>query len=315
MRKDSQRGFTLLTLLVGMTIVILLGSTTFLVTRQIFTNRDLTEARLALTRQNLQNVGGNITALINPGQSLQIETWWLRYALVAAYGDVSISGSAEIKSEPLAGQANIYAAGNTRITGSPLVDGTITAAGSISKGGGATVTGAMWPYFPWPLVFPSDQEITVMTQQYLAEAQAGGTFSGDKTCDGSGTYELGPLHITGRLIVKDSARVKLTGTVYVGGEITMSGTASIEGPGNLVAVDNIKLTGSGRLPLENIPLIMSVSGGIDLAGSSEITALSFAPRGTIKFSPGATVYGAALGKDIDFSGPPRLVFTYPFTPR
>ncbi len=313
MGRDNQRGFTLLNVLLALTVVILLGSTTFVTIRQVFTDRELAVNRLALTRQTLQEVGGNFTATIAPYQALDMSTKWLRYGLVASGGDITLSGSPQIKSESLPGQGHIYAAGDIHLTGSPVVDGDATAAGRIIKSGSAVITGVGREYFAWPLEFLTDQEITNLTQRYLVEAQAGGTFNGNKSFSG-GTFDLGPLYITGDLKV-NSAKVRINGTVYVGGEVDMTGSASIEGAGSLVSTGSITMTGSGRLALADIPLMISVNGDVTSTGSNEIAAVVYAPRGKVKFTGTANFYGAALGNQIDIAGPTALVFTYPFTPR
>ncbi len=305
----------LLSVVLAVTVTVVLTVAVFAAFRQILRNRELTEAHLAEVKEGFYQVGQNVTTVAQMVGSFQMGTWWLRYALVGGYGDIDISGSVDIKSEPTVGQANIYAAGKVKMSGSPTIEGDVTAVGSIDMSGASVVTGTVRPNFPWPLVFPTDAQITAIAQQYLAEAQAGGNFTGDKLYSGSGTHELGPLHITGEFQAQDSVKIKLTGTVYVDGDITMSGSARIEGPGTIVSGGTVVATGFGRLPLEDIPIIMSVNNGITSGGTNEMSALLFAPRGTIRFTPGASFYGAAFGSDLDIAGPPRLVLTYPFTPR
>jgi len=111
---------------------------------------------------------------------------------------------------------------------------------------------------PSPIPFPiSSTDIA----NWKAEAEAGGTTLGPYTRD-SGTSSLGPIKITGDMIIKNTAELVVTGTIWVTGNVTIQNSAKVRlDPGygttsGMIIVD-------GVITLEN----NTVSSGSGQAGS------------------------------------------------
>jgi len=108
--------------------------------------------------------------------------------------------------------------------------------------------------------------------------------------------------------------IELKGTVYVDGNIDKSGSFEIDGPGTLLAEGRIDITGSGLLQPENLPVIMSLStemgsqGAIKCAGSTDISAVLYAPYGRIKLSGSADIYGSVVGAEIKITGSRTITY-------
>lgn len=90
---------------------------------------------------------------------------------------------------------------------------------------GTTVTGSSFPGSPNP-----DTQPLPITQSQIdgwkADALLGGEI-GDYTIDGE-IVSLGPIKITGNLIIKKDSIVTLTGTIWVTGDVTLQNNAVLE---------------------------------------------------------------------------------------
>ncbi len=91
----------------------------------------------------------------------------------------------------------------------------------------STVDGTEYPDSPDPApsVFPiSDNQIT----EWKADAEAGGTITGDFNPPDHESVSLGPVKITGNLILDHSQTLIITGTIYVQGYVIIEHGASIQ---------------------------------------------------------------------------------------
>ena len=236
------------------------------------------------------------------------------YAIFSGEEDLEMTGSTQVKSYPVPNGGNIYANGSITLKGSVKVYGDAKATDSIETVGSAEIYGNETQYLNPPLECPSDDEIQAMADQYKSEAEAGGIHDDDYTIAGSGSYALGPIHITGDLRISGSGVIQLQGTVYVDGNIDKSGSFEIDGPGTLLAEGRIDITGSGLLQPENLPLIMSLStemgspGAIKCTGSTDISAVLYAPYGRVKLSGSADIYGSVVGAEIIITGSRTITY-------
>lgn len=236
------------------------------------------------------------------------------YAIFSGKEDLEMTGSTQVKSDPVQNEGNIYANGSITLKGSVKVYGDAIATDYIKTTGSATITGNRTQYLDPPLDCPSDADIQAMADQYKAKAEAGGTHNGDYTITGSGAYKLGPIHITGDLRISGSGVIQLQGTVYVDGNIDKSGSFEIAGPGTLLAEGRIDITGSGLLQPENLPVIISLStemgsqGAIKCTGSTDISAVLYAPYGRVKLSGSADIYGSVVGAEIIITGSRTITY-------
>ena len=236
----------------------------------------------------------NIESYVYLGSSL------FARAITALDGDANLIGNSLVISSPDPGCADIYADGNISLTGNVRVEGDATATGQISTQGNCTITGSIEPLYP-PLDLP-----VVDTSIYLQEANKGSLIQGDLSISGNGQYNLGPAHITGNLKISGNRTVKLLGTVYVDGEIKMSGNTRIYGPGTLVAEGNITVTGNSRLDPDDIPVIISVSGGITVTGNNWTSMVLYAPEGEVSMAGNSEVYGSVVGKTVTVIGNSKI---------
>ena len=262
-------------------------------------------------------------ATSDSGSSTTIESYveisnsLFEYVVASTEGEMKITGSALITSDPDGGDGDIYANGDIKLTGSATIDGDAVATGDIKITGSGSILGVQTPGFDPPLDFPSSGEIEDMALEYKTEAELGGIHSGDYTISGAGTYYLGPLHITGKLSISGTAHVILGGTVYVDDKIAISGFYQIVGPGTLISEGKVDLSGATgeRLALENLPVIMSVNDKITISGSDEISAVLYAPNDIVHLTGSGGLYGAAIGQSVSITGSGPITYATGLTER
>lgn len=217
----------------------------------------------------------------------------------------------------VAGAATPTQINNIDITGdahaNTIRDLTVTANAYFQSLINSTVIGTQFPNSS----DPERQELPVNEQNiddWKAVAAAGGTHTGDYLLTNGSTGNLGPKKITGKLILDNLAKLTLTGTLWVQGDIELSNNCIIEldpsyGEGSGIIVTDGKVTvdnncafiGSGTdgsytlllsdkdAPTEEIMDINNNSVGV----------IYYAGRGRIKFSNNAsakeaTAYGITM---------------------
>lgn len=178
----------------------------------------------------------------------------------------------------------------------------VTGSGNIycHSGGGnnkSCVTNEADPsYVPFPI---SDGDI----QDWKDEASTGGTYSGNYNTPDYGNSTLGPKLINGNLNVGGSHTLYVTGTLWVKGNVTVSGSGKIvldasygASSGVIVADGWLDLGGSGKLngtgQTGSYILFATTSycdvsfcsnhNAIDVSGSAGSVVL-YAPYGTVSF--------------------------------
>ncbi|MFC1905085.1 hypothetical protein ACFLXT_04940, partial [Chloroflexota bacterium] len=131
--------------------------------------------------------------------------------------------------------------------------------------------------------------------------------------EANGEEDLGPIHITGNLILDGQDEVTIVGTVYVDGEITTKAQGKIIGDhGHLIVEQgDINLHGGNTtIEVENIPYIIALNGNIKAAGSRDIYAVLYAPHGILNWAAGnGDLIGAMIGQEVTVSN--KVVY-YPF---
>ena len=204
---------------------------------------------------------------------------------VAGINSITVS-NAIIDSTPDPGHADIYSNSDISITGMvSLVNGNAFAVGSVTKGiekiTGTVTEGA------GVLQFPS-----VYDELYRNIAQEGGNWTGDLTYSG-GTHYVGPLYITGDLIVQPGTTVILEGPLYVVGDVKVN-QGHIDGEEHILCEGNVNITGGGY-GSETIPVIVAITGYIDLVGPV-VDAVLYAPEGQVRVQL-CQLFGAMGGAD------------------
>lgn len=263
-----------------------------------------------------------------------------RYAVVALDGDVSMAGNSKTASDPAElGEGDVYASGNIIMKGNAAVGGDATATGSVTMQGSAKVAGEVIESLAIPVYFE-----TLGLDDFLAEhadgvdldavkAQAvpekkvdgdyvapngtvlgtNGTYSwidGDLTISGNSSVTLdGVLLVSGSVMVNGNAKMVGNGVIISEGGVTVSGNASVEGAilahGDIVlnATASSRPSGSG-----GVPLVMSLSGSVEVGGNGWLGARVHAPNGEVRFSGNAKVYGSVAGKSVTLGGNNQVVY-------
>lgn len=168
----------------------------------------------------------------------------------------------------------------------------------------ATVKGTKYPGSadPGPQDFPfSEANIA----QWKAEAAAGGTITGNVTYDGT-TNTLGPKKITGNLTVKNGARLTMTGTLYVQGDLQLdnlsvvaldpgygAGSGGFVVDGKINVSNNVTLYGSGTpgsyvVLLTTNPSLDPNSPAMNLSNNSD-NSVAYAANGMISIANDAVI--------------------------
>jgi cytoskeletal protein CcmA (bactofilin family) len=286
--------------------------------------KSVTEAELIQATEALEEVAEVIVQTSDPANAtdpevvqelmeeatIEVGDALAKYALVSLNGDVDVGGSSQIIADPVIGaEGGVYANGNVDVSGNAEIQTDVTATGTVSVGGSATVSGEIVENFNTPLIFLAESQIDDLLADSIAEAEVGGVHEGNYNVDGDEI--LGPIHITGDLNIGSKDSVTLSGAVYVDGEVKITGQGEIIGETGSLIVEtgDVKITGGGRVAVVDIPLIMAVNGDIKCAGNTEISAVLYAPRGNISWTGNADLYGGAIALEITVSG---NSITYPF---
>lgn len=82
----------------------------------------------------------------------------------------------------------------------------------------------------------------------------------------------------------------------------MTGNTNIVGPGTVVAVGDIEVTGNAKLDPDNIPVLYSINGGIKVTGNSWSSVVLYAPSGEVTLTGNSKVYGSIVGKSVRNTG-------------
>ncbi|MES2623481.1 MAG: choice-of-anchor R domain-containing protein [Patescibacteria group bacterium] len=163
--------------------------------------------------------------------------------------------------------------------------------------------------------------------EWKALATAGGSTS-TLTVNGVTSLTLGPKKINGNLTVTESARLNLTGPIYVTGNVTVSGSGKIyvdssmgTASGIIVTDGRVDLNGSGGIygsgtagsyvvisSTSQCPSGAGCSGSpaISVSGAAGSVVLS-APDGTVNFSGSAGVK-AVVAKTMVMSGATNVTY-------
>ena len=223
-------------------------------------------------------------------------------AITALNGDITLGGNARVTSSPTDGEGNVFANGDISLSGNARVEGDGTATGEIDLSGNAEIEGDETEGAT--AVIPPD----IDSAPYLQEAEMGGIYEGNLSLSGNGSYNLGPLHITGDLSISGNRTIILEGTVYVDGTISMSGNTRIEGGFTIVADGDIGLTGNSKLDLEDIPFVFSTNGNISTSGNNWTSAILYAPNGHVNLTGNSRIYGTVIGLSVTGSGNNRIEY-------
>lgn len=215
------------------------------------------------------------------------------YAL-AAKGELTIDNASVDTYPELGVGAPIHANNNINITGpkkdARKVYGDASAVGTIS-GQEYVAEGFEIEEYSDNLTFP-----TTNAELYKTIAEEGDTHVGDLQYSGGGSYNVGPLYITGDLTVDAWTVVTLDGPLYVDGNITVNNGVMI-GNEHVLCEGSVTITGGAYFGSEFIPVITSIYQDITVDGPGVAETVLFAPNGNLILN-NVTLYGAAGGANV-----------------
>ena len=272
------------------------------------------------------------------------------------YGVQVGQGGLEMKNDCTI-EGNVYSDGDIIGTNSPTITGDAWAAGAhIIKGftigvdahantlqnndigqdayyqsiSGTTVGGMSYPGSP----DPESQALPLTGEQievWKEDAAAGGA-SGSYTLEGDDTASLGPVKIAGNLIIKNSAILTLSGTVWVTGDITLedngvlrldSGYGENSGlliaDGSILIKNNFIVCGSEGYDADedvcypengSYVLLLSTKTGedaISLENNADINGIIYTSAGEVSVKNNARVM-AVTGYEIEVEN--NVIITY-----
>jgi hypothetical protein len=175
-----------------------------------------------------------------------------------------------------------FAAGNITLTGATSINGDVTIMDSSTyKKNGvdqpATVTSTQ-PPMPEIDRAPYDD--------FLAQAAA--QPAGNMTISGAGTYNLngGTLYVNGNLSVSGARRIAGGGTIVVTGNYSHSGAGNIDANTTIIAGNNLSITGSNVV---NSGGVLFAGNNITLSGAGDITGSVIAMNAVNASGAGRTI--------------------------
>ncbi len=214
------------------------------------------------------------------------------YAL-AANGDLTISNSSVDTYPEFGLGAPVHSNSNMDISG-PKKD-----AGKIYGGASAvgTITGQDYVADGYEIEEYSDTLTfpTTNAELYKTIAQEGGTV-GDLTYNDGSMHYVGPLYITGNLIIDAFTAVTLEGPLYIDGTVTVN-NGFILGNEHILSEGDVTINGGVYVGSEFVPVITSIYGHITAGGAGVIEAVLYAPNGNLVLNQ-TTLYGAAGGAQV-----------------
>lgn len=155
------------------------------------------------------------------------------------------------------------------------------------------------------LELPEEQENLAFLAPYIAEALTGteedystGAFAIPRDT----IRDFGPLYIDGDLDIGQECEIDLKGTIYVNGKIDIKQGATIKGNGNIIATGDITLMQVANYGIDGTSIIMSLNGDIVFKQDATLTALIYAPNGSVNISTdvdGAEITGSIVCASID----------------
>jgi hypothetical protein len=196
------------------------------------------------------------------------------FAYVVAAKDFIKIEKSIVDSYPEPGRGNIYSnntieiegpEADTRVNGDAFAVNTITGQGYI--------TGDVIEYAD-PIEF-SDAR----AELYETIAKKGGTHNGNLEFSGGDTHYVGPLYITGDLMVHANTTVILEGPIYVLGSVQVD-NGHIDGNEHILCEGSVQIHGGGY-GSESVPVFIALFGNIQLQGPT-VDSVLYAPQGSIQ---------------------------------
>lgn len=231
-------------------------------------------------------------------------SWTAASANNDAFFQLYLGGVSTISGVVVNGSASAYTVNNSTVSGTLYCQG---GTGNNKACNSASST-------PTTLPFPFS---TSDIQGWKDEATAGGTYSGNLTLDNIDATSTSALKINGNLTITDAARMTISGTLYVTGNLSVQGDTDLilnssVGSGSLVVVvdgtanigNAANVSGSGTAGSYMVIVSTSNCGGssscsgtpaVRLSGAAGAVVL-LAPNGQVTFDGSASAKAVAAYK-------------------
>jgi cytoskeletal protein CcmA (bactofilin family) len=227
---------------------------------------------------------------------------------LASSTDIDLAGNSKIySSNEEKAKGNVYGHGRISLKGNVEVTGSVSSA----LENGVTTTGNVKVgkgIFAGPQYF---QEIPAveesLRQSWEDKAKTGTIYSSGLTYSGNVNVNLGSVYVNGDLTITGNASISLAddAVVYVKGKVKITGNASIRGQGIIVSEGVIDITGNMSHQLDqpaSIAFVSLSSGESKITGNGEVAGVFFVPWGALKIAGNSYIFGAAVAYRIDFAG-------------
>jgi hypothetical protein len=235
------------------------------------------------------------------GRYSNASSWVAASANNDAFFQIYLGGVSSISGVVVNGNASAYTVNNSTVSGTL----------SCQSGTGNNKSCNTASSTPSPTAFPfSENNIT----EWKADATAGGIYTGNLTLDNTDATSTGALKINGDLTITNAARMTISGTIYVTGNLSIQGdtdlvlNSSVGGRSVVIVVDgtvNIgnaaNVTGSGTAGSYVVLISTSSCGGLTTcSGSVPAVTLEGAAGAVVLLAPNGRVLfrGSAAAKSV-----------------
>lgn len=232
-----------------------------------------------------------------------------QYAM-ATDGNLSLNGSVTFDSAPTAGQGNIHSNSDVDINGgSAAIEGSVSATQQVSPTSYPGVTGEVTSQAPEVEISPyTDSQI----QDFATDAKTYGTHAITNPLGGtmSGYYQsyagydvLSSTNTTGGTVTISGGTVTVSGTVFIEGNLSISGGARVEGDGLIIVTQKISISGNPYVEGTSasklgLVTLSSRDPAIDLGGANNIRAIVYAPNGNVSVHGNVAMTGSMIARGV-----------------
>ena len=220
---------------------------------------------------------------------------------LSARTTATLGGNITIGSLPILHQGNVHSNHDLSLGGtSMLIDGAVTATGTITVSGSPTVTGGMTSGVA-PMVFPA------IDQNFKDRALVNGSTTGNVTVS-DGRLIQGKIN--GNLTVNSPLGCRVTGVVWVTGTLSVDGP--VTGTGTLLSDGVMTLDSSLSIPDDDVRSLAFITtssdsnNAIDLGGNREFKGLLYAPNGCVKLHGNPELIGGIMADALTIQGNPVI---------
>ncbi len=194
----------------------------------------------------------------------------------------------------------VYSSSNLTMSGAGTINGPVFSAGNITLNGATNISGPVkileGNYYkkngvnqPATTVSTPPPMPTIDRSPYdELLSQAASQPAGNMSISGAGNYYLngGTLYVNGNLNISGARSIRGGGTIVVTGNVNMSGSGIIDSNTKIIAGNNLSLSGSHVV---NSNSVLFAGNNIDLSGAGDITGSVIAMNAVNASGAGRTI--------------------------